>query len=431
MKLELNKQKKYLLAVSGGVDSMVLGDLFLKNQYSFSVAHCNFQLRGEESDGDEALVANWCKLNHIHFLVKKFKTIDFANNHKLSIQAAARELRYSFFYELVEAEKIDFIVTAHHQDDNIETVLFHFFRGSGLLGLTGIPSENNKILRPFLDFSKEIIQKYAVDHQILFREDSSNQKQDYTRNKLRNDIIPKLNDIIPNFKNNIAQNIKRLGAANEIYNQQINQYRKKLIEQRGKDFYIPILKLKHVTPLSTILYELLKPFGINFMQTEQALLLFESESGRYIENGTYRILKNRNFLIITEKNTQASEMILIEKEQREVLTSEFLLQLETKSAEHFHISKEALTCQIDASLLEYPLILRRWRLGDYMYPLGMKKKKKVARILIDQKISNHEKEKIWVLESNKKIVWLLGLKIDDRFKVRFGTKEIKIIQLIK
>lgn len=431
MKLELRKDQKYLLAVSGGIDSMVLCDLFEKNNLSFSVAHCNFQLRGEESDGDEALVANYCHENKIPYFVKKFDTTHFATELKLSIQVAARELRYAFFKDLIEKEKLDYIVTAHHQDDNIETVLFHFFRGTGIAGLTGIPAENKKTIRPLLCFSKKEILEYAVKNNIPYREDSSNQKQDYTRNKLRNDLIPQLEQIIPNFKNNIAQNIVRLSEVHEIYQQQINTYRKKLLETRGKDSFIPILKLKKLSPLPTILYEILKPFDFNFSQTEQAILLLESETGRYLENEKFRILKNRNFLIVSEKSSLASEIILIHPETDKISMANFDLKIQTISKINFHLKTENDFCQLDAELLEYPLILRKWQQGDYMYPLGMKKKKKISRILIDQKISGTEKEKTWVLESNKKIVWLVGFKIDERFKVMEKTKNIKIIQHIK
>jgi tRNA(Ile)-lysidine synthase len=431
MKLELRKDQKYLLAVSGGIDSMVLCDLFVKYNLQFSVAHCNFQLRGEESDGDELLVANWCTQNHIPFFVKKFDTKHYADQNKLSIQVAARNLRYDFFYEIIETEKINCIVTAHHQDDNIETVLFHFFRGTGIAGLTGIPAENDKIIRPLLGISKKEITAYAIQNNIAYREDSSNKKIDYTRNKLRNNLIPQLEEVIPNFKNNIAQNILRLSEAHEIYQQQIHTYRKKLLETRGKDSFIPILKLKKLRPLPTILYEILKPFDFNFSQTEQAILLLESETGRYIENEKFRILKNRNFLIVSEKSSLASEIILIHPETDKISMANFDLKIQTISKNNFQLKTENDFCQLDAELLEYPLILRKWQQGDYMYPLGMKKKKKISRIFIDQKIPGTEKEKTWVLESNKKIVWLVGLKIDERFKVMEKTKNIKIIQHIK
>lgn len=428
---DIDTKKKYLLAVSGGIDSMVMCDVFLQNKITFGVAHCNFQLRGEESDGDENLVKEWCEKNNISFFTKKMGTKQYADENKLSIQVAARELRYHFFYELIEKESFDFIATAHHQNDNIETVLFHFFRGTGIQGMTGIPSKNNKTSRPLLHISKKEIISYAQENKIAYRDDSSNQKTDYTRNKLRNDIIPQLEEIFPAFKNNIARNIARFHDVNMLYREQADRYKKKLLEQRGKDFFIPLMKLKHVNPLSTILYELLKPFGFSFEQSEQAVLLIESETGHMIENATHRLFKNRNFFIITEKNTIASEIILIENDAENIHTADFELIFKTEAQDNFQLQKDFSVCQADQNLLEFPLILRKWRQGDYMYPLGMKKKKKVSRILIDMKIPLHEKENTWVIESNKKIVWLAGLKMDERFKVAPATNKIFIIHLKK
>ncbi len=424
-------KRKYLLAVSGGIDSMVMCDVFLQNKISFGVAHCNFQLRGSESDGDENLVKQWCENNSIPFFVKKMNTKQYADEHRLSVQVAARELRYRFFYELIEKEAFDFIATAHHQDDNIETVLFHFFRGTGIQGMTGIPAENKKTARPFLHISKKEIICYARDHKIVYRDDRSNQKNDYTRNKLRNDIIPQLEEIFPAFRNNIAQNIARFHEVNLLYREQADRYKKRLLEQRGKDFYIPLMKLKHVSPLPTILYELLKPFGFNSEQSEQAILLMESETGHMIENAAYRLFKNRNFFIITEKNTTTSEVILIENDTENIHTADFEFIFKTEAKDDFKLKKDPAVCQADKGLLEFPLILRKWRQGDYMYPFGMKKKKKVSRILIDMKIPLHEKENTWVIESNKKIVWLAGLRMDERFRVDSATDKIFIINTKK
>jgi tRNA(Ile)-lysidine synthase len=206
----LSDQKSYLLAVSGGVDSMVLAHLFLQQKFTFSVAHCNFQLRGEESQRETELVQHWCEQHAITCHVKYMQTDAYATEHKLSIQLAARQLRYSFFDELKAIFKYDFIVTAHHRNDTIETVLFNFFRGTGLPGLTGIPAERNGIIRPLLQMSRQEIEEYALLHQVPFRVDSSNLKEDYTRNKMRLTIIPELQNMFPSFEENMIANINRL-----------------------------------------------------------------------------------------------------------------------------------------------------------------------------------------------------------------------------
>ena len=314
MKLEnLNKAKKYLLAVSGGIDSMVMADLFLQQQLEFSVAHCNFQLREEDSNLDEQLVIDWCIKNNIDYFIKRVDAKEYCAQHKCSIQVGAREIRYAFFDEICADKNIDFIVTAHHQDDTIETTLFQFFRGTGIQGLTGIPARNQKIIRPLLSYSKQQILDYAAKFKVAFREDKSNLKQDYSRNKMRLHIIPQLEELYPAFKNNIANNIHRMTEVNEIYLQQIKNYKKKLIEQRGKDFYIPILKLKTITPLATILFELIKEFHFSYDQTLQVLQLLERQTGSLVASQTHQIIKNRNFLIVTEKNTQLSELILMDE----------------------------------------------------------------------------------------------------------------------
>jgi tRNA(Ile)-lysidine synthase len=430
MKLEnLNKAKKYLLAVSGGIDSMVMADLFLQQQLEFSVAHCNFQLREEDSNLDEQLVIDWCIKNNIDYFIKRVDTKEYCAQHKCSIQVGAREIRYAFFDEICADKNIDFIVTAHHQDDTIETTLFQFFRGTGIQGLTGIPARNQKIIRPLLSYSKQQIVDYAAKFQVAFREDKSNLKQDYSRNKMRLHIIPQLEELYPAFKNNIANNIHRMNEVNEIYLQQIKNYKKKLIEQRGKDFYIPILKLKTITPLATILFELIKEFHFSYDQTLQVLQLLERQTGSLVASQTHQIIKNRNFLIVTEKNTQLSELILIDEGNTKIETQDFVMKLKSIRADKFEINKGLKYCAIDAKLIEFPLLLRKWRTGDYLYPFGMTKKKKLSKVLIDAKIPLHEKETIWVVESNKKIVWVVGVKSDNRFRVSEKTQNVLCFEI--
>lgn len=429
--LHIDPAKTYLLAVSGGIDSMVMADLFLKSNTKFAVAHCNFSLRGEESDLDETLVKTWCEANAIRFHHTSFDTEKFAKDHSLSIQEAARNLRYTYFSELLQQYHYDHVATAHHQRDNVETVLFHLMRGTGLQGLTGIPPINQQIIRPLLHSSKETITEYAQINAISYRDDSSNAKDYYTRNKIRNKLLPFLEEHFPNAEQNIANTITRLNEVNSIYTQAIKRIQHKLIEKRGADVYIPILKLKHLSPLSTITYELIKPFGFNFEQALQLIQLIESQTGSLIHNDHYQIIRNRNFFIITPNRASESEFILIDKGQTHASCKNLNLHLaiHPKVSNQLHIKTD--TEQIDADLITYPLILRRWRPGDYLYPLGMPKKKKVARILIDAKISLPDKEKIWVLESDKKIVCIPGIKLDHRFRVQAKTTQVVHIHWTK
>jgi tRNA(Ile)-lysidine synthase len=425
MVLKLERlQLNYLLAVSGGMDSMILCDLFLKQNLKFAVAHCNFQLRGEDSLLDEKFVEAWCQKHAIRFFGERFNTNEYAQQHNLSIQVAARKLRYAYFRKLQIEEKFDEVVTAHHQDDNIETTLFHFFRGTGIKGLTGIPYKNESILRPILHIKRSEMLSYAKEHDIAYRQDISNLKQDYTRNKIRLSFIPTLEETFPTLKQNIAQNIERLSQVYSIYQQQIESYKKMLLEKRGKDFYIPILKLKLLQSQETILYELLKPFEFSFQQACQVLQIAERQSGTHVDTMQYRAIRHRNFIVITKLESIASEQILITAETTQVVTADFTLQIKQFDAAGFKLNPSIKECHVDAKELEYPLLLRKWRQGDYMYPFGMTKKKKIARIMIDAKIPLHEKEHIWVLESNQKIIWIVGLKTDNRFRIKPQTQTI-------
>jgi tRNA(Ile)-lysidine synthase len=412
-----SKAKKYLLAVSGGVDSMVMATLFWAEKIPIHIAHMNFQLRGEESAEDEAFIRNWCTDHEVPFHTESVNTEQIASETGNSIQETARNLRYAFFYRLLETHQLDYIATAHHADDTLETVVFHFLRGTGLKGMTGIPYRNDRVVRPLLEVQREAIQHYALEYQVVHREDSSNQSTKYSRNKIRLQILPKIEEVFPGSDQRMLQSIAHLQGARYYFEQEVNRIRKKLFDYRKQDIYIPLRLLDKMPHQETLLLELLHPFGFHTNQISEVLSLLESTSGRRVESSTHRIIRSREFLILTTQKTCDTSFILLEPEDNEVHTADFVLRVKSYAATS-PISKDNLCCTVNKTALEYPLILRRWRLGDYLYPFGMNKKKKVARVLIDAKIPLHDKEKIWVLESNKKIVWVLGLKTDERFRVQ-------------
>ncbi|MEZ5045650.1 MAG: tRNA lysidine(34) synthetase TilS [Chitinophagaceae bacterium] len=432
MKLEstISATKKYLLAVSGGVDSMVLCDLFLKAALPFQVAHCNFKLRGQASTEDELFVKTWCNNAGILCHSKSFDTKTIAENTKISIQETARNLRYQYFDELIKELAIDFVVTAHHQDDSIETTLFHLFRGTGLQGLTGIPAKNNQIIRPLLPYSKEEIYTYANNEQIAYRQDQSNSETKYTRNQIRLDIIPFIEKSFPLAKKNIAKTIAHLQDVQHLVEQRMDYYEKQLVETRGQDIYIPIRKLKNCHPLSTIFYLLLKKYQFSFEQSQEVLKMMNTQGGSYVENKDYKIIHHGNFFIITKKVATQTDFLFYDTVLPQTIQTPFqTIQTKLLKTDQLKIQKEKAFCYIDTQMLSYPILFRPWKQGDYMYPFGLNKKKKIARILIDEKIPLHEKEKIWVMVSNEKIVWLLGLKTDHRFRVTEKTKEVFCLQL--
>jgi len=415
------------------MDSVVLCELCKQSDYNFTIAHCNFQLRGEESNRDEQFVRNLAGKYETEVLVKKFATEEYAKQNKVSIQVAARELRYSWFKELLTSDSglqtPHYLLTAHHLDDNIETMLMNFFKGTGISGMRGIQPKQGKIIRPLLFAKKQELESFAKENNLSWVEDSSNETDKYSRNYIRHQLIPLIQKIYPEAENNLAGNLQRFSEVEELYSQAIGLHKKKLVEQRGNEFHIPVLKLKKATPLHTIIYEIVKDFGFHASQINEIVDLLQSETGKYMASSSHRIIKNRNWLIIAPVITTEADTILIEESTK---TVEFAvgsrqssgLQFDHISANDYELQAADSIALLDAKEIKFPLILRKWKQGDYFYPLGMKKKKKLARFFIDQKLSKTDKEKVWVLEMNKKIIWVIGYRIDDRFKVTDAAKKV-------
>ena len=428
---------KLLLAVSGGVDSVVLCELCKQAGYDFVIAHCNFQLRDGESDRDENFVKELGKKYGAAVLVKKFDTEKYAASNKLSIQVAARELRYNWFNELLDASTANlhtgqagWLLTGHHADDNIETMLMNFFKGTGITGLRGILPKQGKIIRPLLFARKTDLKNFATEKKLLFVEDSSNESDKYTRNYFRNQLIPDLQKVFPQAEDNLLDNLQRFREIELLYRQSIALYTKKLLVQKGDEAHIPVLKLKKAAPLSTIVYEIIRNFSFTAYQVNDVIALLQSETGKYIQSPSHRIIKNRNWLIIAPNETIAAQTILVEEKDSSI---DFPLgQLQIKllpRTPNYKLQTTDLTAEIDAAGIEFPLLLRKWKTGDYFYPLGMKKKKKLSRFFIDRKLSLPQKEKVWVIEMNKKITWVVGMRIDDRFRITDNTKTILQLSL--
>jgi tRNA(Ile)-lysidine synthase len=417
---------KLLLAVSGGVDSVVLCELCKQAGYDFVIAHCNFKLRGAESERDKEFVQQLAKKYNVSFHLNEFDTTTYAASKKISIQEAARELRYHWFNELIQKGEAKYIVTAHHLDDNIETMVMHFFRGTGIYGLRGMLPKQQNIVRPLLFAKKDALKEFAATQQLPFVEDSSNSEDKYTRNFFRNQLLPMVQEIFPRAEQNLAHNLQRFAETEILYKQALDLRKKKLLEPKGNEVHIPALKLKKVAPLHTITYEIIKDYGFSPQQTGEVIALLDSESGKYVQSPSHRIIKNRNWLIITPLQSKQADNILVENADTQI---EFQLgRLILKNA-NSAIPDSSLVAALDSRNIQFPLLLRKWKQGDYFYPLGMPGKKKLARFFIDQKLSLADKEKVWVLESNKKILWVVGMRIDDRFKITGSTKSVLKIEL--
>lgn len=412
-----------LVGTSGGIDSVVLCELCRQAGYSFSIAHCNFQLRGEESDRDEKFVRALAEHYGVEILVNRFDTTSYAEQNKLSVQEAARDLRYHWFGQLVSEKGFSYTLVAHHADDNIETVLMNFFRGTGLQGLTAIPPINltrARLLRPLLHIRQNRIEEFARHHNLSWVEDSSNASVKYTRNFFRLELIPMLRGFYPQVEENILDNIERFTGINELYKLSVADWKKKVCVEEGKEVRIPILKLMKFRNTS-LLYEIISDFGFGEKQVDELVKLASAESGKFIENNEYRIIRHRKWFIIAPR-VGASDTVVIDRNESSTQFPGGTLELKQKDISNFQLNKSEWVAQLDAKDIEFPLVLRKWKQGDYFYPLGMRKKKKLSRFFIDLKLSKNRKEETWVLESNKKILWIPGLRMDDRFRITDQTK---------
>ncbi|MEZ4840144.1 MAG: tRNA lysidine(34) synthetase TilS [Flavobacteriaceae bacterium] len=426
------KDKKLLIAISGGIDSVVLTHLFYELEYSISLAHCNFRLRGKESDGDEAFVEDLAKKLDIPVFIKKFDTLQFASEEKLSVQLAARKLRYDWFNELLHQKQYDYLLTAHHADDAVETYLINLSRGTGLDGLTGIPKQNGKIIRPLLPFSREQIEKYAKEQNIDWREDSTNEETKYLRNKIRHKIIPILKELNPNFLNGFSKTQDNLQGIRVIADDRIEEVSKDVISESADKSVIQfnIEKLKELSNPKAYLFEMLKKYG--FTEWNDVENLLNTQSGKYVYSNSHKLLKDREFLLLSKIIDSISEAVFfIEKDNLFLKTEKIALKItEIDKAISSLKSLPSTSILIDKDLLKFPLIVRKWKEGDYFYPFGMKGKKKISKYFKDQKISNFEKENSWLLCSENDIVWVVGQRSDDRFKITDKTKHIVQIEIL-
>ena len=418
-------QHRFAVAISGGIDSAVLAHLCYLFHFKFILVHCNFQLRGDESERDECFVRELGKKYKVDVLVERFDTKNYAKEHGISIQEAARDLRYNWFNQIIQNKKANYTLLAHHANDNIETVLMNYFRGTGLKGLTGIPEfqERGLCLRPLLHITRKEIEIFANEHQLSWVEDSSNFKDDYTRNFFRLKLIPEIMSVFPQVETNLLKNIERYSASQKLYNQLTQDFINKLGKKvSGNVIQFPVNRLIQYKDTS-LMYEIISKYGFTEKQLPEVVHLLTAESGRYISNNEFRIIKHRHWLIITEVE-KTSSIIPIEKDQKIVLFEKGQLLIETSHSDRIKIVQDQLIAQLDVRNIEWPLFLRKWKPGDYFYPLGMHKKKKIARFFIDQKLSKVDKENTWVLESASRIIWIVGLRIDDRFKISPSTKEV-------
>ncbi|WP_298511745.1 tRNA lysidine(34) synthetase TilS [uncultured Kordia sp.] len=418
--LSFLKASKLLIAISGGLDSVVLAKLFYDLKFSVAFAHCNFQLRGEESDGDESFVkqlaANW----NVKVFTKKFETENFANTQKISIQMAARVLRYEWFQEIANTYEYDYILTAHHKDDALETFLINLSRGTGIEGLTGIPQQNENIVRPLLTFTRSDIKAYAEAHNLQWREDSSNASTKYIRNKIRHDIVPLLKELNPAFMDNFEKTQEYLRQSKDILHESVQKLREQFVENVADGQYrIEIDELQKLANPKAYTYELLKEFGFNAWDDISDLLT--GQSGKQLFSPNYRLIKDRAYLLIQKRTNEETASEILINDSESIIKTPIRLQIE-EVTRITDTGKNVL--YVEKEMLKFPLIVRKWQNGDYFYPFGMKGKKKLSKYFKDEKYSLIDKENQWLLCSGENIVWIIGKRSDNRYKLTKPTNTI-------
>ncbi len=408
---------KLLIGLSGGIDSVVLLDILIKLGYECVAVHCNFRLRGDESDRDELFVRSWCESVGVSLHVEHFDTIEYAERNNLSIEMAARELRYDLFARLMNEKGLDRIVVAHHKDDNVETILINLIRGTGIRGLTGIKPINGLVVRPLLFASRDEIEAYASENGLSSVFDSTNAENLYVRNKIRNQIIPLLKELNPSFSDSIIRSIENLEGCLSIYNHEIERLRKSILSPYKDGYTLSIESILNYVEPFTLLYELLSPYGFNRVVIHDLYRTLDGQAGKIFESNEYRLEKGRTELILFPKKRDKEESFTLDISTSGSLdTSHFTIRWSVKNDLSIDsIKKTSQVAYIDSSKLKTPLIIRRWKRGDYYYPTGMKGKKKISDWFANNKMNLSQKENTWLLCSDDQLVWIVGHRVDRRF----------------
>jgi tRNA(Ile)-lysidine synthase len=432
-KFSFLQDKNLLIAISGGIDSVVLTHLFHKLHFKISLAHCNFSLRGKESNEDELFVKELGEKLEVQTHTIKFDTRTYAEENGISTQMAARDLRYSWFQKIAQENNIDYIITGHQKDDVLETFFINLTRGTGLDGLTGIPEIQGNIVRPFMIFSRNDILIYAAKKKILWREDRTNSSIRYVRNKIRHKIIPVLKELNPNLLETFNNTLENLKGSQQIVKDRIQNVKEKMTKIHKNELHFSIDELKKLSNPKIYLFEILKEYG--FTEWNDVADLLECQSGKQVFSKTHRLLKDREVLILSEILQQEEIERFEIFENTADINVPIALKFETitipfDTKNHQNKVLEELifddknTISVDFDKVEFPLVLRKRQKGDFFFPIGLNGKKKVSKFFKDEKCSLIDKENTWLLCSKNDIVWVLGMRLDDRFKVTKTTSKI-------
>jgi tRNA(Ile)-lysidine synthase len=421
---------RILVAVSGGIDSVVLLDLFVQAGFETGLAHCNFHLRGKESDEEAEFASSLARGYSIPFYRADFETGKYAEKEKISIQMAARNLRYDWFEETRQEEGFDYIATAHNGDDVLETFFINLSRGTGIRGLSGIPQKSGRVIRPLLFASRDDITDYANLRGIAYREDSSNASDKYLRNKIRHKLLPLLEEQNPSFRKSLSETISRLSETEKVFRLEMEKLKKGLVIQKKDRVLIPVEELLSLGSRQTILYEILADYDFGPAMVDDISHSLEGSPGKQFFSSSHRLVRDRRDLIITPIQEHDDRKYYLELEDGQVFDPIDLEWIPIDKTENFDIPKDPAIACLDLDLLSFPLILRHWKAGDYFKPFGMKGLKKISDFLIDQKVSRPDKENTWLLTSGQKIVWVVGHRIDEDFRITDRTEKVLMMKFL-
>ena len=427
----IEPKNKLLLAVSGGVDSMVMLHLFNACGYNFAVAHCNFHLRGSEADADEALVRDTCKTMGIELFVKHFETTEYASQKNVSIQVAARELRYGWFSDLCNEKGFTSVAIAHNKNDVAETVLFNLTRGAGLKGLTGIKPKSNSIIRPLLFALRHEIEEYAVQQAVAYRNDSSNAQTNYARNRIRHNVLPELQIINPAAIDNIYSTSLHLADSWQAIAAMNADFRARVRSEVPNEVHYCIEELIKYPFRQLFLIEELANLGFSPAAAIDIEKSLYSHPGKIFYSSTHRLIRDREVLIVSQAEVSNEEIeVHIDDGVAQIVEPIALLFKVIDNDSSFTIPKSSGIAALDYAKLHFPLALRPWRDGDWFIPFGMKGRKKISDFLVDQKVPLHQKQSVYVLESNGHIVWVVGFRIDNRYRIDESTEKVMVVKVV-
>jgi tRNA(Ile)-lysidine synthase len=422
--------ERLLLAVSGGIDSVVLTHLFSRASIRFGIAHCNFHLRGEESDGDEAFVRTLAINYGVPVFIEHFETEAYASRHGISIQMAARDLRRGWFENLLIREEYQKMATAHHLNDSLETAIFNLTKGTGIAGLQGILPASGPYVRPLLFATRDMILQYACDNNIAWREDRSNSSVKYSRNHIRHRVIPELKKINPNLEMTFAETSEKIMAVTALFNEAMASKRDVLMRRKGAGFEIDKEVLSHSAQPCITLHELLAPFGFNYAQAKDIFKAMNRQPGKVFYSDSHQLVNDRRILILNEIGVIEQSEVLVGDDDSKIGFLGSIFVFETLDNENAQIDPGRNLAFIDMGKLQFPLKIRTWRHGDFFFPLGMKHKKKVSDFMIDEKIPVNLKSKLMVIFSGDDLIWVVGYRIDNRYRITEKTSKILKISTI-